>query len=60
MTKRIYTEKDKLKVIKLHLEGKFDREIVHLTGFSSSWIQKVTSEYWKEKMNQNKLSNEKQ
>lgn len=48
------TKADKQRVIELHLQIKGDKEITKITGFSYCYVQKITTLYWIEKMN-NKL-----
>lgn len=40
----------KEKIMNLFFEGKSTNEIVDCTGFSKSTVQKITSEYWDERM----------
>jgi len=48
--RKIYTEIHKEKVIKLHLEGKNDVEILKETGYGKAFIQSTTTKYWKQRM----------
>jgi hypothetical protein len=45
-----YTKQDDDMILTLHLSGHYDREIWESLGFGSSHVQKVTSNYWKQKM----------
>lgn len=47
---RKYTKKDKHKVIRHHLAGKTDVEIIDITGFNPNFVGKTTRQYWKDKM----------
>lgn len=47
--RKIYTDKEKETVIKLHKQHKTDSEIVKITGFGYGFIQIQTTNYWKNK-----------
>ena len=45
-----YSQQDKDKVIKLHLENFNDEEIAKMTGLGYNFVMKTTTEYWEVKM----------
>ena len=47
---RRYSTTDKNKVIKHHLKGLTDQKIADKLNFGRSYVQKITTDFWKNKM----------
>jgi len=53
MPRKTYTEQDKQLILKYAERGVSDTEIHRLTGFTYSVIQQLTTNFWKQRMNEN-------
>lgn len=50
MKKQKYSDYDKYVVIQCHESGMIDKEIHQYTGYGMSYIVRITTEYWEQKM----------
>ena len=53
-----YGNVEKNKVIRLHLKGILDGDISKKTGYSRSYVQKITTNHWKNKMKKIKVGSD--